>query len=339
MKTLRHGRATAALGSLVVLAALAACGGSGKATPAASASTTPTITANQTPAATTSPLTGLAGKTGAVIAVKIDNTDAALPHLGLASADVVYIEEVEGGLTRIAAIFASHKPPVIAPIRSARETDAELLPTYGHIPVAFSGSVAGVHALLVRAGLVDVSEDKGELGYYRLSSRYAPYNLAGQAAVLVKRSGTDVKPRDVGFVFGALPAGGRTVTSVAAVFPSARISFHYDRTTKRWTYRLDGRLDQVAGAHPQSASDVLIQYVRIGRTGRLDKVHNPVPFTYTVGSGKGVILRDGRAYNVTWSRPSANAPTTWLYQGAPFPLRAGQPWVVLADRTSPVHLG
>jgi hypothetical protein len=338
----RQARTKAILGSAVAVAALAlvACGGpKPAAAPATISSPTPTIAVTQTPAASDlSPFTGLPSAGGAVIAFKIDNSDASLPHIGLSSADVVYIEEVEGGLTRIAAIFASTKPPVIAPVRSARETDAELLPMYGNIPLAFSGSVEAVHVLLAGAGLIDVSQDKGGLGYYRLSSRYAPYNLAGVATILLKRSGTAVQPRNVGFTFGPLPAGGVAANTVTAAFPSARISFRYNPATMRWTYSLDGRVDQVPGNPAVTASDVLIQYVSISRTGRTDKIGNPVPFTYTVGHGNGLILRDGRAYKVTWSRASASAPTIWLYNGQPFPLQTGSPWVVLADKKRPVKL-
>jgi Protein of unknown function (DUF3048) N-terminal domain/Protein of unknown function (DUF3048) C-terminal domain len=337
----RHARTRAILGAAVGVAALAlvACGGQKPAAAPATTSAAPTIAVTQTPAASDlSPFTGLPGATGAVIAFKIDNTSSALPHIGLPSADVVYIEEVEGGLTRIIAIYASNKPPVIAPVRSARETDAELLPMYGNIPLAFSGSVEAVHVLLARAGIVDVSQDKGGLGYYRLSSRYAPYNLAGRATILLTRSGTDVQPHNVGFTFGPLPAGGVAAKTVTAVFPSARIAFRYNPSTMRWTYSLNGRVDQVPGSPAAAASDVLIQYVSISRTGRTDKVGNPVPFTSTIGHGNGLILRNGRAYKVTWSRASVSAPTIWLYNGQPFPLLTGSPWVVLADKNRPVKL-
>ena len=188
--------AVASVAVVAVLVTLAACGGS-KSNASASASATPTISVPSPTAAPTSPFTGLPmkGDGGDVIAIKIDNTQSALPHIGLTSADVVYIEQVEGGLTRIAAVYASKLPPVVAPIRSARETDAELFPMYGSIPLAFSGSVASVHALIKKAGLVDVSQDVGGVGYYRLSSRYAPYNLAGVPATLLTRVPVKVHPR------------------------------------------------------------------------------------------------------------------------------------------------
>src|SRR5262249_31213179 len=55
-----------------------------------------------------------------VLAVKIDNIVYARPQTGLPDADIVYVLPVEGGLTRFLAIFSSHIPPVIGPVRSAR---------------------------------------------------------------------------------------------------------------------------------------------------------------------------------------------------------------------------
>jgi len=44
---------------------------------------------------------------GPALAVKVDNTARAHPQVGVDAADVVYVEEVEGGLTRLAAIYSS----------------------------------------------------------------------------------------------------------------------------------------------------------------------------------------------------------------------------------------
>jgi Protein of unknown function (DUF3048) N-terminal domain len=56
---------------------------------------------------------------GRVLAVKIDNIAQARPQTGLSQADIVYVLPVEGGLTRLLAIFSSHPPPVVGPVRSA----------------------------------------------------------------------------------------------------------------------------------------------------------------------------------------------------------------------------
>ena len=55
--------------------------------------------------AETNVLSGREGINGPVLAVKIDDTNPAHPQIGIEDADVVYIEQVESGLTRLMAIF------------------------------------------------------------------------------------------------------------------------------------------------------------------------------------------------------------------------------------------
>ncbi|WP_432279448.1 DUF3048 domain-containing protein [Nocardia carnea] len=62
------------------------------------------------------------------------------PPVGLAAADVVDVEPVEGGVSRLATVFSADKPPVIGPVRSARETDLTLLTQFGNPVPASSGA-------------------------------------------------------------------------------------------------------------------------------------------------------------------------------------------------------
>lgn len=75
-----------------------------------------------------------------VLAVKIDNVAAARPPTGLEKADIVYVEQVEAGLSRILAAYSSDLPPVVGPVRSARETDLELLRQFDEPTLAYSGA-------------------------------------------------------------------------------------------------------------------------------------------------------------------------------------------------------
>ena len=85
-------------------------------------------------------ISGRIGSDGPILVVKIDDTPAAHPQAGLEDADVVYIEQVEGGLTRLAAVFSSKIPDVIGPVRSARISDIELLEQFGRVAFAYSGA-------------------------------------------------------------------------------------------------------------------------------------------------------------------------------------------------------
>src|SRR5215831_2268018 len=95
------------------------------------------------PAQLRSPFTGEAvASLNRVLAVKIDNIVHARPQTGLDHADIVYVLPVEGGLSRFLAIFSSGYPPVVGPVRSAREDDLELLRQFGRPAFAYSGATA-----------------------------------------------------------------------------------------------------------------------------------------------------------------------------------------------------
>ena len=93
-----------------------------------------------------SPFTGEPVKSlGRVLAVKIGNTLPERPATGLSKADIVYLIPVEGGLSRILAIFSSHYPSVVGPVRSARQDDIKLLRQFGRPAFVWSGARPGRH--------------------------------------------------------------------------------------------------------------------------------------------------------------------------------------------------
>ncbi len=238
---------SAAAGSVLVLA-LAACSGGTSGGPAAQPSaTSPSESPTPSPTPTQvqrSLLSGRAGaKDGPVLAVKLDNTSFANPHSGLKQADVVYVEEVEGGLTRYAAIYSSEIPTAIGPIRSARITDIDLLAQYGKVAFAYSGAQTKLRPVIAGANLYDVSGDRGAFGYWRQSGRQAPYDFFGNGQKLLARAPQAAVARDVGFRFATdVPAGGQPVTRVVANYPSARMAFSWDAASRA----LAGR----PGRHP-----------------------------------------------------------------------------------------
>jgi hypothetical protein len=225
-------------------ALLAACGGGAAALDGDGAST---ARDNATPTPTPierSHLSGRAEPDGRVLVVKLDNSRAALPHTGLTSADLVYVQQVEGGISRLAAVYSTRLPDQIAPVRSARETDAQLLPQLGAVPVGFSGSIRTVHQQVTNAGLIDVSADVGPKGYSRVGWRSAPHDLAADPAALLERAPGSPKARDMGWTFGATPKGGSPARTVTATMPAARVSFTYSAKTGRYAVALDGIPDR-----------------------------------------------------------------------------------------------
>ena len=147
-----------------------------------------------TPPPPTCPLTGKPAPGGRVprrpvLAVKVENTPDAYPLAGLQTADVVYEELVEGGITRFMALYQCKDAKKVGPVRSARTTDPKVLVQYDpHAVIAYSGGQLAVVHAVERSGLVSFDEDSGGDAFWRDSARYEPHNLFVNTAKLRAKS-------------------------------------------------------------------------------------------------------------------------------------------------------
>jgi hypothetical protein len=269
-----------------------------------------------------------------VLAVKIENTSAGKPQMGLRSADIVYVEQVEGGLTRLMAIFSSKLPAQVGPVRSARISDLHILPQFGKPALAYSGVQTKMIPFVQQASLFDVSDSSAPNAYSRVPGRVAPYNLFGTPRKLLARAPQASKAADVGFVFSDQPpAGGVAQKTVNVRYPAARFSFAWSASQKRWLVTQDGAKDMAAEGGQQGAPTIVIQWVKTDRSQFHDFHQSYTPLVHSVGKGTGVVLRDGQAFRVKWSRPSEKEGTTYTTaDGKPMPFARGQVWVVLASK-------
>ena len=267
-----------------------------------------------------------------VLAVKIDNIVTARPQTGLQSADIVYVEPVEGGLTRFMAVFSSRVPTTVGPVRSARESDLYLLPQFGRPAFAWSGATPHLVPFIERAHIADLYALQVN-GYYRISSRLAPENLYANPRTLLKEAPKASKARDIGFRFGAQPAGGRTTGSYSVKYPAASYTFRWSAKAKRWLTWIDGAPAGATEGGQLGGATVIIQYVYIGES-RFEEYGGLPPLARSIGSGTAVILRNGRAYKVHWSRPGLTSGTTYTLPGGKrMTFARGQVWVVLAPES------
>jgi Protein of unknown function (DUF3048) N-terminal domain/Protein of unknown function (DUF3048) C-terminal domain len=282
------------------------------------------------PAQLFSPFTGEPIRApGPVLAVKIDNVAQARPPTGLTKADIVYLIPVEGGLSRIFAVFSSHFPPVIGPVRSTREDDIELLRQFGTPAFAFSGAQPQLLPVVEHARIVDLYDGKVG-GYFRNLSQAAPHNLYATTKQLLAEARGASKARDIGFRFGPAPAGGKPTSAYSVSYPAASFSFRWSARRSAWLVWMDGTPATSTEDGQLRAATVVIQYTRVG-TSRFREEGVRPPYAYTVGSGRAVVLRDGRSYAAHWSRPQADGGTTFTTaSGQPMTFARGQVWVVLA---------
>jgi hypothetical protein len=278
-----------------------------------------------------SPFTGEPVKSlNRVLAVKIGNTVPERPATGLSKADIVYLIPVEGGLSRILAIFSSHYPSVVGPVRSARQDDIKLLRQFDRPAFVWSGAQPRLQPIVEHSRIVDLYAGITG-GFYRSFNRPEPYNLYARPKTLLKEAPNASVARNIGFRFGPPPPGGHRRRSASVSYPAASFRFRWSASKGRWLVWMDGSPAYTTEAGQLSAPTVVIQRVVVGLSPFLEQGPMKPPYATTVGSGRAVVLRNGMAYQARWSRPKAAGGTTFTtLTGQPMTFARGPVWIVLA---------
>lgn len=324
-----RGRVAAALAAgLSVVLVLAGCSGGSDSTPSNG-----------------NPLTGLSGRpSGPVLGVKIGDTASGKPQFGLAGADLVYVELAEGGATRLIAIYASHRPDAVGPVRSVRSSDPEVLGAFGPMALAFSGGAAGVLEEFAGSSLVDASAAAHPDAYHRDPDRRAPYNLLLDVDRVSDQVSGAAGVRDIGLVWSADEPNAdsaRRVSRFTVTMGSTPVAFSWDASAGRWVRQRGGRAVTGADGEPTTTRNVLVQFCRVTPDrSDIDQAGNPAQYTHAVGDGRAVLFRDGRMIDGRWSRDDASDPTRYTDRdGDELTLRPGGVWVLLAPTDSPLDTG
>ncbi|MFF8842158.1 DUF3048 domain-containing protein [Streptomyces sp. NPDC015127] len=282
----------------------------------------------------TSYFTGLPADPGRpVLAVKIDNVRPARPHTGLDAADLVYVEQVESGLSRILAVYSSRLPPQVGPVRSARESDLELLRQFGRPALAYSGAQSRLGPLIDAAPVVALPPGKAPGAYIRGSDRPAPHNLYLRPGKALDAARGVSDASDIGLRFGPAPRDGRPTAEQTVRYPAARYAFTWSAAEKRWLVAMDGTAARTTDGKRLGAATVVVQYTDVRPSAFRDRGGSVSPYTETVGKGTALVLRDGRAFDARWERRTAGGDTVFTTAaGERFNFARGQVWVVLTER-------
>ena len=283
--------------------------------------------------------TGLAGENKQILVVKIDDTNSAHPQIGIEDADLVYVEQVEGGLTRLAAIYTSKLPPLIGPIRSARISDIELLAQFGRVGFAYSGAQSKMRPVIAEANLENLSAERNPPSIYgKDPNRIGPVDMILKPDLLLERANANPKIRIETatasvFAFGDAPKG-ETNTAIAKIkWPSAKYELRWDSANEKWLIYFNEKPNMAANGEHLYADTAIIQIVSITPSIYGDKFGEITPFSKTTGSGKAVMLRDGFSYQISWQRNLETDVTTWKSEdGDVANFKPGRTWIFLTDK-------
>ncbi|WP_394942507.1 DUF3048 domain-containing protein [uncultured Ilumatobacter sp.] len=309
-------------------------------TSTAPSSTTSTISVPSTtlaPDVARQPLTGVPVESEAditdraALAVKIDNQAAARRnHSGLAVADLVFEEKVEGGVTRFAAVFHSQDADPVGPIRSGREQDVNLLSSLNEPLFGWSGGNPGVTRLVRASFLVDVGAPLNFGSYYR-GPGSAPHNLYSDTASLYALTPEDhpgAPPRQFEFLDDGKVFSGDAAKKVSFRIGSIDIMWDWNADEGRYERSQEGskHVDKTYGQI--GAQNVIVLAVDY----RQSSIDSQAPEAVTLGGGQATVFSNGEVITGRWQKDLAiyNFVLT-DNNGDPIKLTPGQTWIELVE--------
>jgi TolA-binding protein len=270
------------------------------------------------------------------LAVKIDNVGSALPQAGINQADVVWEEAVEGGFSRLAAVFHSEAPSVVGPVRSMRTSDVDLLEQLNHPLFANSGGNRVTGNLVAGSELINIGAAGFADAYYRDTSRRRPANLFANTSSLwavgasedAREIGTPGQPvplwpyrePDDPLHPAATPASGVDID-----FGSTQVSYEWNGTG--WARSQNGVAHVDTAGVQVAPTNLIVQF-----TPYTPSAADPnSPHAITVGSREVWIFMNGTVIVATWRRDESTDPVQFVDgNGQPIPLEPGRTWIALA---------
>jgi hypothetical protein len=268
------------------------------------------------------------------VTVKISNTPDAHPQRGLGDADIVFVEPITGGTTRLAAIFHSKLPAEVGPVRSLRPMDAPLIgPTRGVIANTMAARWVLKYVDDV-ADLANLGTQRVPRGTYLLDdSRRAPNHVFAQPDKLLALTDRTEPPRPY-FRYSAdierasAHREGRRTRSVTIGYGgSATATWTYDLGSARWLRAEKWSAHLLDEGGRVSADNVIV--LRTKRDfGFADAKASMTILDVINASGSLKLFTGDKVVSGRWSKGDVNEPFTFTAEdGSPLLLAPGTTWV------------
>ncbi len=279
------------------------------------------------------------------VAVMINNLKDALPSSSTKHADIIYECMVEGGITRLMAIFSDYEGlEKIGSVRSARHYYINIANEYDAIYVHY-GQSKPAKSMLDSGAIDNVNGMTYDAGFYRDSSRQAPHN-AYTTGERIKKGIEDLKytadydtTHEAVLSFGEEDKdmeSGDTANTVHVNFSNySKPYFIYDKdkkTYERYEYDAPQIDDQEKeGENILTVKNIIIQissYACINQENDLQELTQ-------VGEGEGYYCTNGKAIPITWKKTSDKSATEYYTaDGEKLLLNPGKTWVSIIGNSN-----
>jgi hypothetical protein len=281
------------------------------------------------------------------VSCKVDNAPAGRPQFNLNKADIVHVQMVEGGLTRLLVTWHSQPVDKVGPVRSVRPMDADIAAAFGGI-FCYSGGVDMFIALLQDTSLYLADENTQQSvkpnSFSRTPERFAPHNMVVDMGLLQSQHEDLAAPQSI-FNYAAFLDETKDYEPASASSGKATtdLTIEYPDATSYWKGDGSGNLLRSQDGEPHmdgvseeqvKAKNVVVLEVQIDSSIR-DVRYGVIPKTVMVGSGKVWVFIDGKHIEGTWSKATQTSPIELLDStGAVIKLAPGNTWVELKPDTA-----
>lgn len=253
------------------------------------------------------------------IAVMIDNHSGAWPQANLDKAYMVYEIIVEGGETRLMALFKGQNLDKIGPVRSSRhyfldyalENDA-IYVHHGWSPQAQSDiTTLGVNNI---NGIQESSSN-----FWRVKDKSAPHNLFTSTESILKiaeRKGyskTSNKKSVLNYVANEVQLPATAVSATSVTIPHSNlqtVKYEYDEQTKTYKRYARNKLqtDYITG-EPVTTKNIII--TMCDNYTLEDKENKGRQGLKNIGTFKGYYITEGKAIEIQCTKNARNEQTVY----------------------------
>ena len=276
---------------------------------------------------------------GRPIAIMINNIENAIPQSGIGQADVLYEFVVEGGITRMLAIYNDYSSlEKVGSIRSCRPYYVTTANEFDAIYMHYGQSPQGQEEL-DKTGIDHISGlgGEGSVSFYRSADREAPHNVYTNSDMIkagldyLGCSTTHKKGFKSKFQFNEedkTPEGDAVNKLTLNMSVYTQPWFEYDSKNKvynRFQYG-DKQIDDLTGEQ-LTFKNIIIQFAHYTSIDDHDR-----QMIDLVGSGDGYYVSDGVLVPVTWKKSSDDAVTKYYTEdGNELQLNPGKTYVTVFE--------
>lgn len=253
------------------------------------------------------------------IAVMIDNNKDALPHAGLSKAYMVYEIIVEGGESRLMALFKGQDIDKIGPVRSSRhyfldyalENDA-IYVHYGWSPKAESDIKA--------MGVNNINGLTNDSVFWRVKDKVSPHNAVTSTKRILEfasKKGYRTTSNSSSVLKYAreeveLPETAIAATSVNVPFSQSNlVKWTYDAETQTYARTTKGKAEvEWDSKENVKFKNIIVEFVK--NTKLQDRENKDRQNLSNIGTMNGYYITNGKATKITCQKVTRTGKTKYL---------------------------